>query len=102
MINVTKLLCGIEQPMDHHRYGEGAGAPKSAAERKPVVVWNVTRTCNLRCLHCYSDSAARAYSGELNHVQGRALLEDLAAFGVPAVLFSGGEPLARPDIFELA
>lgn len=102
MINVTKLLCDIEQPMDHHRYGEGDGAPKSAAERKPVVVWNVTRTCNLRCLHCYSDSAARAYPGELNHVEGRALLEDLARFGVPAVLFSGGEPLARPDLFELA
>lgn len=102
MINVTKLLCGIDQPMDAHRYGVGAGAPPSAAERKPVVVWNVTRTCNLRCLHCYSDSQARAYPGELNVVQARALLEDLAAFGVPAVLFSGGEPLARPDFFELA
>jgi radical SAM protein with 4Fe4S-binding SPASM domain len=102
MINVTKLLCGIEQPMDHLRYGEGTGAPKSAADRKPVVVWNVTRTCNLRCIHCYSDSAAQAYPGELDHVQARALLDDLAKFGVPAVLFSGGEPLARPDIFELA
>ncbi|MBV8424503.1 MAG: radical SAM protein [Candidatus Eremiobacteraeota bacterium] len=102
MINVTRLLCGIEQPMDHHRYGRGDGAPKSAAERKPVVVWNVTRTCNLRCLHCYSDSEARAYDGELDQVQGRALLADLADFGVPAVLFSGGEPLARPDFFELA
>jgi len=102
MINVTRLLCGVEQPMDHHRYGEGRDAPKSAVERKPVVVWNVTRTCNLRCLHCYSDSAARGYRGELNHVQGRALLADLAAFGVPAVLFSGGEPLSRPDLFEFA
>jgi|SRR5579872_6678980 len=102
MLNVTKLLCGIEQPMDHHRYGTGAQAPKSAADRKPVVVWNVTRTCNLRCIHCYSDSAAQSYEGELNHVQARALLKDLADFGVPAVLLSGGEPLARPDILELA
>ncbi|MBV8196664.1 MAG: radical SAM protein [Candidatus Eremiobacteraeota bacterium] len=102
MLNVTKFLCGIEQPMDHLRYGAGAGAPKSAAERRPVVVWNVTRTCNLDCIHCYSDSAARAYEGELTHAQGRALLEDLAQFDVPAVLFSGGEPLARPDLLELA
>lgn len=102
MINVTRLLCGIEQPMDHLRYGQGQDAPKSAHDRKPVVVWNITRTCNLRCLHCYSDSEARAYKGELNHVEGRAVLKDLAEFGVPAVLLSGGEPLARPDIFELA
>lgn len=102
MINVTKLLCGLEQPMDALRYGHGSGAPRSAAERKPVVVWNVSRTCNLKCLHCYSDSEARAYPGELTHEQGRALLEDLAAFGVPAVLLSGGEPLARRDLLELA
>jgi radical SAM protein with 4Fe4S-binding SPASM domain len=53
-------------------------------------------------LHCYSDSAARRYAGELTHAQGRALLEDLAVFGVPAVLLSGGEPLARRDTLELA
>ena len=63
MINVTKLLCGIDQPMDHLRYGQGAGAPKSASERRPVVVWNVSRTCNLACRHCYSDSAAKSYEG---------------------------------------
>lgn len=102
MLNVTRLLCGIEQPMDALRYGRGTGAPRSAKERKPVVVWNVSRTCNLRCTHCYSDSDARAYPGELTTEQGRALLDDLASFGVPAVLLSGGEPLARRDLFELA
>jgi radical SAM protein with 4Fe4S-binding SPASM domain len=102
MINVTKLLCGVDQPMDHLRYGHGAGAPPSAAERKPVVVWNVTRTCNLNCMHCYSDSVAQEYEGELTNEQGRALLDDLARFGVPAVLLSGGEPLARRDTLELA
>lgn len=102
MLNVTRLLCGLDQPMDALRYGVGAGAPSSARERRPVVVWNVTRTCNLRCLHCYSDSRARAYAGELTEEQARSLLEDLAAFGVPAVLFSGGEPLARRDTLDLA
>ena len=102
MLNVTKLLCGLDQPMDALRYGHGMGAPRSARERKPVVVWNVSRTCNLRCLHCYSDSYARKYPGELNHAQGIELLKDLAAFGVPAVLLSGGEPLARRDTLALA
>jgi Fe-coproporphyrin III synthase len=102
VLNVTRLLCGIEQPMDALRYGRGHDAPRSARERKPVVVWNVSRTCNLKCTHCYSDSEALAYPGELTTEQGRALLDDLAAFGVPAVLLSGGEPLVRRDLFELA
>lgn len=102
MLNVTRLLCGLDQPMDALRYGHGSGAPPSAAARKPVVVWNVSRTCNLRCSHCYSDSEARRYPGELTFEQGKALLDDLAAFGVPAVLLSGGEPLARKDVLDLA
>jgi radical SAM protein with 4Fe4S-binding SPASM domain len=88
--------------MDALRYGQGKDAPRSAHERKPVVVWNVSRTCNLRCLHCYSDSHARKYPGELTHAEGIELLEDLARFGVPAVLLSGGEPLARADTLDLA
>lgn len=101
MLNVTRLLCGLPQPMDGLRYGAGPDAAASARERKPVVVWNVSRTCNLRCLHCYSDSEARAYDGELTFGEGTALLDDLAAYGVPAVLLSGGEPLARRDLFDL-
>lgn len=102
MLNVTKLLTGTPQPMDDLRYGIGKDAPASAGRRKPVVVWNVTRTCNLRCIHCYSDSDAKQYPGELTHEEGRAVLRDLAAYGVPAVLLSGGEPLARPDTLDLA
>lgn len=101
MINITKLFCGVDQPADHLRYGHGHGAPKSAAERKPIVVWNITRTCNLRCVHCYSDSFAQKYDGELTTDQAYGVLDDLAGFKVPAVLFSGGEPLIRPDLFLL-
>jgi sulfatase maturation enzyme AslB (radical SAM superfamily) len=101
MVNITKLYCGADQPADNLRYGHGHGAPKSAAERKPIVVWNVTRTCNLRCVHCYSDSYAQKYSGELTTDEAKGILDDLASFGVPAVLFSGGEPLTRPDLLEL-
>ncbi len=101
MVNITKLYCGEEQPADGLRYGHGHGAPKSAAERRPIVVWNVTRTCNLRCVHCYSDSYAQKYPGELTHDEALRVIDDLAAFQVPAVLFSGGEPLTRPDLFDL-
>ncbi len=102
MINVTKLLCGSPQPADHLRYGEGAGAVASASLRKPVVVWNITRRCNLRCIHCYSDSTAQHYPGELTLQESIDVLDDLADFGVPAVLFSGGEPMIHPNFFDLA
>jgi radical SAM protein with 4Fe4S-binding SPASM domain len=101
MVNVTKLYCGEQQPADGLRYGHGHGAPKSAAERKPIVVWNITRTCNLRCVHCYSDSHAQKYPGELTTAEAKTVIDDLANFGISALLFSGGEPLTRPDLIEL-
>jgi len=101
MVNITKLYCGEEQPADGLRYGHGHGAPRTAAERRPIVVWNITRTCNLRCVHCYSDSYAQKYPGELTHEEATRVIDNLAAFHVPAVLFSGGEPLTRPDLFDL-
>ena len=110
MINVSRLLCGEGQDGDVLRYGRHGVAggvhgamspPRTAAERRPVVVWNCTRTCNLRCVHCYTDSEARRYAGELSTDQAREMIADLGAFGVPVLLFSGGEPLVRPDLFEL-
>lgn len=102
MVNVTKLLCGAPQPADALRYGEGAGAPAAAAERKPVVVWNITRRCNLRCLHCYSDSTAKHYPGELSLRECIGVIDDLADYEVPAVLLSGGEPMMHPHFYDLA
>lgn len=102
MLNLTRLLCDLEQPADALRYGRGHGAPASAATRKPVVVWNITRRCNLRCLHCYSDSAARSYPGELSWEQCQAVVRDLADFQIPALLFSGGEPMIHPRFYDLA
>ena len=102
MINFTRLLCGVSQPADALRYGMGHGAPASAAERRPIVVWNITRRCNLKCVHCYSDSDAKDYPGELTWEQCRAVIDDLADFGVPGLLLSGGEPLIHPRFFDLA
>lgn len=102
MVNLTKLYCGEVQPADALRYGQGHGASRAASDRKPIVVWNITRRCNLKCLHCYSDSDYREYPGELNWDQCVSVVDDLAAYGVPAVLLSGGEPLIHPRFFELA
>ena len=107
MIGISKLYCGTVEPSDALRYGRQSSQLPShllqfSADKKPVVVWNVTRRCNLRCVHCYAHAREEAGTDELTTEQGRILLDDLAGFGVPVVLFSGGEPLARRDLPELA
>ncbi|PRX38067.1 heme d1 biosynthesis radical SAM protein NirJ [Meinhardsimonia xiamenensis] len=69
---------------------------------KPVVIWNLTRRCNLRCRHCYTVSADVHFPGELSHEQAMGVVEDIGAFGVPALILSGGEPLDRFDFFDIA
>ena len=69
---------------------------------RPVVIWNLTRRCNLRCRHCYTVSANVDFPGELSHEQAMATLDDLGDFGIPALILSGGEPLDRFDFFDLA
>jgi Fe-coproporphyrin III synthase len=106
MIGISKLYCGAVEASDPLRYGRHSKSLPShllqfSADKKPVVVWNVTRRCNLRCVHCYSHSEDRDYGGELSLQEGKALIDDLADFGSPVVLFSGGEPLIRPDLPEL-
>ena len=108
MINISKLYCGQVTPGDWIRYGkEGSGehsgeiVPKKASQRRPIVVWNITRACNLKCIHCYNDSGNNKSSNELSTDKAKAVLDDLAQFEVPSVLFSGGEPLMRPDLFDL-
>lgn len=106
MIGISKLYCGTVEASDPLRYGRQSGKLPShllqfSQDKKPVVVWNVGRRCNLRCVHCYSQSRDLQYPDELTHDEGLKLLDDLAAFGSPVALFSGGEPLMRPDIIEL-
>ena len=98
MISITKLLCGQSSFGDELRYKQGLTQNQ---ERRPIVVWNVTRTCNLSCIHCYSDSCNKRYSDELTTSEAKKMLVSLAKFKVPVVLFSGGEPLLRKDIFQL-
>lgn len=105
MVGISKLYLGQVEPGDPLRYGRKSGKLPShllqfAADKKPVVVWNATSACNLRCRHCYASQGTDR--PQLTTKEGLELIDQLAAFGVPVLLFSGGEPLLRRDIFELA
>jgi Fe-coproporphyrin III synthase len=107
MIGISKLYLGTIEPSDALRYGRRSDQLPShllqfSQDKKPVVVWNITRQCNLKCRHCYAQAQSQKTSGELTTAEGKALLDDLSTFGAPVVLFSGGEPLLRPDLPELA
>ncbi len=68
----------------------------------PVVIWNLIRRCNLNCRHCYSLSADTDFPGELTTDQVFTVMDDLKGFRIPVLILSGGEPLLRPDIFEIS
>ncbi len=67
----------------------------------PVVVWNWTRSCNLRCEHCYAQAVQGFVPGELDTGEALALIDQFAALQVPALILSGGEPLVRRDALQL-
>ncbi len=106
MISITKMATGKATVSERITYeGDRSHVPKKLVELskslKPVVVWNITKACNLKCVHCYA-SADSSTSGELTTEECKAVIDDLAEMKVPLILFSGGEPLLRKDIFELA
>jgi len=104
MISLTKLLFAKNYFGDSLRYTKNSHRMTSGAAEGigPVVVWNSTRTCNLKCRHCYMNSDAKIYHDELTTDEAKKFIDDLAEFKVPVLLFSGGEPLMRQDFFELA
>lgn len=95
MISVSRLMCDEIGPGDNLRYERNATP-------RPVVVWNYTRQCNLKCLHCYASADTQRSPDEMDTAAGEKFIRDLADFHVPVLLFSGGEPLARKDLFQLA
>ena len=93
MINISKLYCGLAGTSDDLRY--------SAKTFGPVVVFNCTNQCNLNCLHCYSSSGPDSVTNLLTIEQAEKLFTELSELKSPVILFSGGEPLLRNDLFEL-
>src|SRR4051794_3791619 len=97
MFRLSQFIAGLRSP--------ATGAPRMRASGggvRPVVIWNLVRRCNLTCLHCYAFAADHAFPGELDTLQAVTVLDDLKAYGVPALILSGGDLLLRPDLFELA
>ncbi|NOY70663.1 MAG: 12,18-didecarboxysiroheme deacetylase [Deltaproteobacteria bacterium] len=107
MIGISKLYCDTVEPSDALRYNRQSKDLPShllqfAIDKKPVVVWNITRQCNLKCIHCYAKADSGKAENELSTAEGMALIDDLAEMGAPVLLLSGGEPLMREDMPDLA
>ena len=105
MIGCTKLICGtatIGEAMNYSKSGEKAPAHmlQFTTDDRPLVVWNMTRRCNLSCVHCYISADERKRT-ELSTDEARTFIDDLAQMGCPVLLFSGGEPTLRADLCEL-
>jgi 12,18-didecarboxysiroheme deacetylase len=106
MIGISKLYCGAVEPGDVLRYDRDSSKLPSellqfSRDKKPVVVWNCTQKCNLKCVHCYAQSEDRDYAGEMSTEEAKVMIDDLASWGAPVLLFSGGEPTLRKDLVEL-
>ena len=93
MLRISQYMREIHTP---------AAAGPARAPTGPVVIWNLVRRCNLCCEHCYSISADRDFPGEWSTREVYDVMDDLRKFGVPVLIFSGGEPLLRPDLFDIA
>jgi len=93
MFRVTQFMKELVQPTPAKPHRDLPG---------PVVIWNLIRRCNLQCKHCYSISADVDFPGELSTAEVFTVMDDLKAFRVPVLILSGGEPLLRPDIFDIS
>ena len=112
MIRITQLLngAGTVGTAFKYRHVQPQDVPRPflafTETRRPVVFWNMTRKCNLSCTHCYIDAGPDAIEssqqGELSNEEAEGFITDLAEMKIPLLMFSGGEPLVRPDFWELA
>ncbi len=105
MIGCTKLLCGKATVSDLIKHREGEIEPhllQFSTNSKPIVIWNVNNRCNLSCRHCYIEAGDEEHEGELTTQEAKRFIDDLGEMKIPVLLFSGGEPLLREDIYQLA
>ncbi|MCU7942744.1 MAG: heme d1 biosynthesis radical SAM protein NirJ [Candidatus Thiodiazotropha sp. (ex Cardiolucina cf. quadrata)] len=94
MFRISRYLHALTRP--------AASVRRPVNPAGPVVIWNLVRRCNLTCRHCYATSADKDFPGELTTSDVFDVMDDLSDFGVPVLILSGGEPLLRPDIFEIS
>lgn len=109
MIRITQLIHGkgtISKAIKHRETSQSKVPSKLLAFTqtfKPLVFWNMTNLCNLSCSQCYLNAGPNAQRDEeLSFDETIVLLDDLAEMDIPLLMFSGGEPLLRPDFWEIA
>jgi len=78
------------------------GKERDYRENPFIVIWEVTRACALKCLHCRAEAQYKADPRQLTFQEGKRLIDDIAAMDRPLFVFTGGDPLMRPDLFDLA
>jgi AdoMet-dependent heme synthase len=86
----------------HSHHIQKSESPDSKDSMLRLVAWEITRNCNLECIHCRAAATKGPYTGELDTKAGFKLLDQMAELGEPIVILTGGEPLLRQDIFEIA
>ena len=98
------------KPEDDRAQGAGAGHPgtesaaRGSGEPAPprVIAWEVTRSCNLACRHCRASAVRGPYEGELSTAEAFDLVDQIASFANPILILTGGDPLMRADVFDIA
>ena len=83
-----------------HGHPSGAGGEKKYLPR--LIAWEVTRSCVLNCVHCRAAAKHGPYAGELNTEECYRFLDDVKSFSDPIIILTGGEPMMRPDIYDIA
>ena len=86
-----------------HPHGMSARPGDAAGVAPPrVIAWEVTRSCNLACVHCRASAVHGPYEGELSTEEAFTLVDQIASFASPILILTGGDPLMRADVFDIA
>ncbi|MCK4711161.1 MAG: radical SAM protein, partial [Gammaproteobacteria bacterium] len=102
MFRLSRYLHALENKDGKNQPATEKRAAPISSMTGPVVIWNLIRRCNLTCKHCYATSTDKDFPGELNTQQVFDVMDDLKSFGTKVLILSGGEPLMRPDIFDIS
>jgi len=101
MLDISRIYCGNITSSEELRYKKYNQFLPLHTQKRPIVVWNITNSCNLSCEHCYANANEDLTDKELTTKEAKNVIDKLAEFKIPVILFSGGEPMMRHDILEL-
>ncbi len=103
MIDISALLNGSPVELNSIRYSKNCRKAEHgvSVDRGPVVAWNITKRCNFKCKHCYSDATINTDEKELSLEEIKSIIDEMKELKVPVILLSGGEPMMHEHIFEI-